>query len=132
MGPAAIAATAGAAAEAKLTSGFDLRPIEFNWKRSLVTTSSTGLEWAWWDVAGAEIARGDDLHLMAIVEVPKQLARVVVAGRITASRHYDLIRRLFRQLNNLTKPYREFVEAGLPCSSERVEFDLSEDMTRAH
>jgi hypothetical protein len=107
-------------------------PVGVNWKKAIVKTSQTGLEWVWWEIGGAELNEGDDPQLMVILQVPRDSSSVTATGRLVTTRYYNLISRAFKNLTNLSRIYREFIEAGIPCDSGPTKWDLTEEMRRGN
>ena len=124
-------AKAEVGAKAKASLGLTVGPLQLDWKKALVKTCQPGLEWAWWEIGGADLRRGDSPPFMVVLQVPEANQHVSAVGRLQATRYYDLIRGVFRNITPWPRVYREFIEAGVPCSPEPVTWDLTQDVTRA-
>lgn len=131
-GSAAVSGGASLGTAIKGGASLGIGPFGVNWKKALVKTSQTGLEWAWWEIGGAELNKGDDPNLMVILQVPRESTSVTATGRLVATRYYNLISRAFRNITNLAQVYREFLQAGVPCDTGPVQWDLTEDVHRDH
>jgi hypothetical protein len=132
VGPMSATAAAGVGAVAKGHAGVSAGPFLLNWKKAIVKTSQTGLEWAWWQIGGADLKRGDSPPFMVVLQVPAASTQLTAVARVQATRYYNLIRNAFKNITNWSKVYREFVEAGLPYLRESIVWDLSKDIARGN
>jgi hypothetical protein len=113
-----LKAKAAVAAEVKGEAAFGIGPIKMRWSRAIVTTSSTGLEWVWWQIAGAELHQEQAPKLMVILQVPFGAGAISASGEMTVRRYYNLFSRAITNLARLPQVYREFIEAGVPLTQE--------------
>jgi len=129
-GPLSASAKAALSAGLKGSGNFTVGPFKLDWKKALVTTSQTGLEWAWWQIGGADLRRGDRPPFMVVLQVPERATSISAEGQVQASRYYNLIANAFKNITNWPKVYREFIEAGAPYLAGPIRWDLSKDIIR--
>jgi hypothetical protein len=128
-GPAGVKTGGEAHAKAGVDATLVVGPFSLDWKKALIKTSQTGLEWAWWELDGAEFNRGDDPGLMVVVQVPRTAKRVGLRGQFRASRLFQLFDFGLRNaILNLDEAMSRFFKGGAPYDYGPVDWDLTADM----
>jgi hypothetical protein len=118
-----VKASAGVAGGLKGEGSLGVGPMKFRWNSALVTTSQPGLEWVWWQIGGTELRSEESPRLMVILQVPHDAGAISAFGEMKVSRYYNLFSRAIRNLAQLPKIYREFIEAGVPLDPVLVTWE---------
>jgi hypothetical protein len=128
-GPAGLTTGGQAHAKAGVDTTLVVGPFSLDWKKALIKTSQAGLEWAWWELDGAEFNRGDDPGLMLVAQVPRTAKRVGLHGQFRASRLFQLFDFGLRNaILNLDEAMSRFFKGGAPYDFGPVDWDLTADM----
>ena len=114
---------------AKAFAGLSVGPLGVIWKKALIKTSSTGLEWVWWELGGTTLKEDSDPGLMAVVRVPREVRTVSAFGKMKVRRYYPLFKQALKNLARLPAIHREFIEAGVPFEPLPVTWNLTKEMT---
>jgi hypothetical protein len=101
-------------------------PFTYDLRKMLITSSQTGLEWAWWQMDGSQFSQGDDPGLMLIAQVPCDAKSVVLRGQFVAKRKFALLDfGLRKAIMNIDETFRRFLKGGAPYNHGPVDWDLT-------
>jgi hypothetical protein len=100
--------------------GMVLGPFKYAIKRAKIDHNSTGLEWVFWRLDGAEFSQEDAPDLIVIAQVPKELHEVNILARLQAYHSFNFSAAgINSAISNLPKVLREYFKGGAPLYDEK-------------
>lgn len=120
VGTGEAKADVGVDGVAKGGFGMVLGPFKYSIKRAKIDHNSTGMEWVFWRLDGAEFSQDDAPDLIVIAQVPKELHEVNVLARLQAYHSFNFsAATLNSTISNFPKVLREYFKGGAPLFDEK-------------
>jgi hypothetical protein len=120
VGTGEAKADVGVDGVAKGGFGMVLGPFKYAIKRAKIDHNSTGLEWVFWRLDGAEFSQEDAPDLIVIAQVPKELHEVNILARLQAYHSFNFSAAgINSAISNLPKVLREYFKGGAPLYDEK-------------
>jgi hypothetical protein len=100
--------------------GLVLGPFNYKIKRAKIEHNSTGMEWVFWRLDGAEFTQEDAPDLIVVAQVPKELKEFTVLARLQAYHNFNFSAASVQSaISNLPRLMRDYFKGGAPLFDEK-------------
>jgi hypothetical protein len=117
---AAAGGLAAVDAKAAAGAGFVAGPFRYSFKRALVDHTAPGAEKVFWTMQDSTFNENDDLAFIVVLQVPKEVQTVEIAGALQASHGFDVAANLGDLLQYFGRRLTSFFKTGAPTIARQV------------